>query len=291
MNDKKLFSEGVKMAGNYNLAVCSIVRDCEKNLRKNIVVIDKIRSYFKASVVIVFENDSIDKTKEVLQQWSKRDKNVHVETQQNKGITIPHKDMEGVNKYFSWFRLSKLAGYRNNYLDKLEALEFEPDFVIIVDLDVARIYFDGVIKSMALADEWDVVCSNSISLSPKLKRRYHDTYALVELGKEKVPQTEESIRENAKRWSFLREGQPLIPVYSAFGGLAIYRYEAIKSLRYWVALNHDKRVEARNEHFTFYQDIRAKGFNRIYINPAMRVKSQAVNIALIRKFIKDKIYP
>lgn len=291
MNDKKLFSEGVKKAGNYNLAVCSIVRDCEKNLRKNIVVIDKIRSYFKESVVIVFENDSIDKTKEVLQHWSKRDKNVFVETQQNQGITIPPNDMEGVNKYFSWFRLSKLAGYRNNYLDKLEALEFEPDFVIIVDLDVARIYPDGVINSMALADQWDVVCSNSISLSPKLKWRYHDTYALVELGKESVPQTEESIRENAMRWSFLREGQPLIPVYSAFGGLAIYRYEAIKSLRYWVALNHDKRVEARNEHFTFFQDIRARGFTRIYINPAMRVKSQRVNLALIRKFIKDKFYP
>lgn len=286
-----MFEEGKEKASRVNLAICAIVRDCEKNLRNNIVVMDKIRSYFKSSVVVIFENDSKDKTKEVLAGWSSRDKDVFIETSQNHGITIPKRDAGGVNKYFSEFRLSKLASYRNNYLEKLESLDFEPDYVLMADLDLERIYFEGVIKSFAIANEWDVVCANVTSLSPQLKKRYHDTYALVELGKENVPQTEESIRENSKKWSFLKEGQPLIPVYSAFGGVAIYRYEAIKGLRYRIALNHDKRVEAWNEHFTFCQDIRAKGFQRIYINPGLRAKSQSVNFALIKKYLKDRFRP
>jgi hypothetical protein len=291
MRDKELFSEGVKRASSLNLAVYSIVRDCEKNLRKNILVIDKIRSYFNSSVVIVFENDSVDKTKEVLTAWSDRDKNVYVETQQKQGITIPSRNVGGVNKYFSEFRISKMVGFRNKYVDKLEELGFEPDFVIIVDLDVSRIYFDGVMKSFAISEYWDAVFANGTSLSPNMRRRFHDTYALVELGKEELPQTEETIRENSCKWSFLREGQPLIPVYAAFGGLAIYRYEAIRGIRYRVEMNHDKRVQVRTEHFSLCKDIRAKGFDRIYINPGLRVKCQSINLALIRKFFRNRFSP
>lgn len=291
MRNKKLLTEGIKRASSLNLAICSIVRDCERNLKKNILVMDKIRSYFNSSVVILFENDSVDKTREVLMAWSERDKDVYVETQQNEGITIPFKDVGSVNKYYSEFRISKMASFRNKYLDQLDKLDFKPDYVIIVDLDVARIYFDGVMKSFAISDYWDVVCANGTSLSPKLRRRYYDAYALVELGKEEIPQTEEMIRENSLKWSFMKEGQPLIPVYSAFGGLAIYRYDAIKSIRYRVSINHDKRVQVRTEHFNIYKDIRAKGYNRIYINPGLRIKCQSINLPLIQKFLKDKFSP
>jgi hypothetical protein len=290
MISKDLFEAGKKKASKLNLAICSIVRDCEQNLKKNIVVMDKIRSFFKSSVVIIFENDSIDKTGEVLRAWSDRDKKVFVVSDQNKGVTIPARDIGGVNKYYSEFRISRMVGFRNRYLEKLEIIDFKPDFVIIVDFDVSKIYLDGIIKSFAISDEWDVICANGTSLSPRLRKRYHDAYALVEMGKEEMPQTEETILENSYKWSFLAKGQPLIPVYSAFGGLSIYRYEAIRSVKYRVAYNHNKRVEMRCEHFCFCQDIRAKGYNRIFINPDLKVKCQSLNFALIYKFFNEKVF-
>jgi len=52
-----------------SVAVCSIVRDCNKALKHNIHTIEQLRSYFRQSLVIVFENDSKDGTKETLLKW------------------------------------------------------------------------------------------------------------------------------------------------------------------------------------------------------------------------------
>lgn len=283
------FTKGIKEAQKYKIAICSIVRDCEKSLRKNIPVIEKIRPYFKSSVVIVFENDSVDGTKEILTKWAETHEDVYVELTNNMTKTIPSATVNGVNKYFSEARISKMASYRNHYLEKLEELNFNPDFVIVVDLDVAKIFPEGILTSFSMTEDWDVLCSNGYSLSPTLKRRYHDSYALVELGKEQKPQTEASIRECSEKWSFLKQGMPLIPVYSAYGGLSVYRYEAIKNLRYQVIKNNDPRVESRCEHFSMCHDIRDKGFTRIYINPNMTIKYQSLDLKLIRKFLTEKL--
>ena len=45
------------MKGSF-VSICSIVRDCEFNLAKNIPRIEQLRLLFKDSEVIVFENDS-----------------------------------------------------------------------------------------------------------------------------------------------------------------------------------------------------------------------------------------
>ena len=57
------------------LIVCSIVRNAEKGLRNNIPVIDELCKYFKDYRIIVYENNSIDKTKEILRKWHNKDTN------------------------------------------------------------------------------------------------------------------------------------------------------------------------------------------------------------------------
>ena len=93
-----------------------------------------------------------------------------------------------------------------------------------------------------------------------MRYRYHDSYALVELGDENIPQTEESILNASNKWRTFSTSESLIPVYSAYGGLSIYRYEAIKNLRYSLIENNDSRVEARCEHFAMCKAIREKRF-------------------------------
>ena len=65
---------------NIKIAICSIVRDCNNNLKRNIPVIEKLRSHLKSSIVIVFENDSIDGTKDIFIEWNKKSSNVYIES-------------------------------------------------------------------------------------------------------------------------------------------------------------------------------------------------------------------
>lgn len=54
---------------NGTAIICILARDVEKQLIKNIPKIDSLRDYFQKSWVIVVENDSIDRTKELLYNW------------------------------------------------------------------------------------------------------------------------------------------------------------------------------------------------------------------------------
>jgi hypothetical protein len=75
----------------------------------------------------------------------------------------------------------------------------------------------------------------------------------------------------------------LVRVYSAFGGLAIYKYKQIIDLRYTVCPNGDERVEARCEHFSIANELQNNGYQRIVINPKMHLRFQTIGDALYKK--------
>ncbi len=96
---------------NFSIAICSIVRNCENQLSKNIILIENLRKYFKSSYVIIYENDSIDNTKNVLLDWQKKSNNVNIYFETLNVKTIPDNDTLGFNRYFSKERISKMAHY------------------------------------------------------------------------------------------------------------------------------------------------------------------------------------
>jgi len=287
---KEIIRKGYEIMKQSNLTICAIARDCNQGLINNIPVLEKFRYNFKASNVIVFENDSVDGTKQTLKQWSNDYPNVNIISSDFNTITIPNDSLDGVNKYHSFFRITKMAEYRNNYLRVLNESDFLADYVIIIDLDISELSIDGVAHSFGLADRWDVVCANGYWRSTSLRKRYFDTYALVELGRENETQTENTIYWDHFVWSFLRPGLPLIPVYSAFGGMAIYKFEVLKNISYSVIMNNDKRVEVKCEHFSLCDSIRKAGFSRIFINPNMTLNNHRITwkgiIGLIKRTLK-----
>ncbi len=267
-----------------SIIVCGIIRNGEIGLKKNIPVIDKLCDMVKRYHVVMFENDSVDKTKQILHQWSQNRSFVHVKTEDFHTQTIPSSESTRVNRFFSYSRISKMANYRNKYLEYIAEHQLKADYVIVVDMDVRRIELDGILDSFACSEQWDVVTSNGYIYSPSafFRKRYNDTYALVECGKEKVPQTEESIAVNQYKWAFLKRGMPLMAVYSAFGGMAIYKYEAICQCKYEVLSNADSRVEVRCEHFALCEQMHKNGYGRIFINPNMTIR--------YRPYMYDRIY-
>ena len=269
-----------------SLVVCSIVRNAERGLRRNIPVIRELCNRFRDYRVVVFENDSKDGSVDVLKAWAADDPKVVCFCRLLGVRTIPRAEEVACNPFYSRFRIEKMAAFRNQYLDYVETQGWNPDYLIVVDLDVERLDVDAILTSFGDGPEWDAVTANGYSLSPRLLRRYHDTYALVEEGKEDIPQTEASIKEAQYRWGSLRPTDAWVPVFSAFGGLAIYRYECLRGLRYQCLDNGDPRVEVRCEHFSLYRQMRERGYSRVFINPALLLKYQRLDSKVIRGWIR-----
>ncbi len=282
-------TKGKETLASSSIIVCGIARDCGRNLKKNIKVIDMLCNLAKEYQVIIFENDSTDNTKQVLKDWKDNRPNVYVSLNDFNQLTIPKKEKGlKINPLFSCSRIEKMAKYRNFYLDYIEQNNIVGDYVVVLDLDVNKIFINGLIQSFSFINDWDAITANGYSraFSSRFRRRYHDTYALIEQGKATIPKKEEDIVGDQYRLAKLVPGMPLIPVLSAFGGLTIYRREAINGCRYGVLKNNDETIECLTEHSFLYNQMKAKGYDKICINPEMQLKYQTQVFNTIKRFFK-----
>ena len=273
------------------IIICGIVRNAERGLKRNIPEIKRLCQMSKGYKVFVYENDSTDMTKKLLKEWHDSDPaNVFVSLNDTSAQpTIPSvSDVPSINPFYSQKRIDKMAKLRNAYMQFVDDMGWSADYFVVVDLDVARISADNIMSSF-VREDWDAVTAFGYSTSPKLKRRYHDTYALTELGDEENPQTEEKIIRNSEKYANLNDGDPWVRVFSAFGGLAIYRFESIKGVRYEALKNNDPRVQVKCEHYSIYYQMKRRGFDRVYINPSMSLKYQELSLKIMYNSLKRKM--
>ena len=115
-----------------------------------------------------------------------------------------------------------------------------------------------------------------------LSEIYYDIFAVQEYplnefsySTKSLNKTFKSINKNIKKSSLYR-------VISAFGGVGIYNYNAIKDLRYKTVLNPLNRQEAICEHIPFNQEIIKRGFSN-YIARDFKVIYARHNWTLILK--------
>jgi hypothetical protein len=282
------YIEGKEKMKNSSLSICSIVRDCGMNLKNNIPRIELLRTLFKDSEVIVFENDSKDNTLEVLRNWERSSSKINIFSEVFNSSTIPTDSVEHGNRYFSKYRIGKMVTFRNKYLHFLNNNGINRDYVIIIDLDISNFDIDGIIHSFGMQTPWDCISANGISLSSRFVKQYHDSYALIEHGRLNDVQTEQSIRVNRIRYSAMKTGQGPLAVDSAFGGLAVYKWNSIKDLYYSCLDNNDDRVQCKSEHVGLHKMMKDKGHFNIYINPAMKVKYRSVTPAFLISKAKEK---
>jgi len=269
---------------------CSIVRNCGKAILHNISAIEKIGKYFNDYTVIIFENNSIDNTKDILKKWETNNQKVRVflnDFDESKYKNIPISKEYPI--YHSKRRIQKMTDYRNLYMDYIRNNNLQADYICIVDLDVANIDVDGVLSTFKLPQKWDVVAANGWSRNCILRKKYHDTYALIEDGLVNKKQTRKEILQNRKRWNFIEKGRPAIRVASAYGGLCIYQFDAIKNLRYGIMENNFENVEVLSEHVSLHEQMIKNGFDKIYINPNMIVEYEHLNLQLIFQKLRNKI--
>lgn len=280
----------MKQINESSVIICSIVRDAEKGLKRNIPVIDELCKRFRDFRIIVYENDSKDGTKALLEEWCKKDERIHVSLNMTDSTkTIPLRESTGgVNPFFSHKRIDKMARIRNNYMEYVDTKGWTADYMIVVDLDVAQLYMNTILTSFEADKDWDAVCAFGYSTSPKLMKRYHDTYALTEWGDQENPQTEEKITVLADKYGTLKPSDEWVRIASGFGGLAIYRFEVVRGLRYEALDNDDAGVEVKCEHFSLYKQMTERGYDRFYINPAMTLKYQDLTWEIVHGSLMRK---
>ncbi|HEY0667939.1 MAG TPA: hypothetical protein VGD22_07175 [Sphingobacteriaceae bacterium] len=274
---------------NKNIIFAALARDCEDSLKTNIPLIEKLRTGILWSQVVVVENDSIDGTKELLNQWKVNHENVTIITTDSGTKTIPDKSDLILNPYTSYQRIDKMVSYRNLYLDYISQVDHPIDLVIVIDIDVIEISLTGLINVInSFDDKTGAVFSNGVSIKKTpigLSEIYYDIFAVWEYplvnefshSPESLARTFKSINKNIKR-------SPLYQVISAFGGVGVYNYNAIKDLRYKTVLNPLNQLEAICEHIPFNQEIIKRGFNN-YIARDFQVIYQIHNWILILKLV------
>ena len=135
------------------------------------------------------------------------------------------------------------------------------EVVAVVDVDNPRGFsIDGIASSFAI-DNWHVVGSNGVLVPeydvPGDRPVFFDSFALRYPG--------DALKQrpaNANQKVYHR-GEAALPMWSCFGGLALYAMPAfVSGVRY---------QGDSCEHVCFHYSLRAQGFDRLFLNPSQFV--------------------
>lgn len=272
---------------NKNIVIAALARDCEKSLPKMIGLLEELRKRFIWSQVVVVENDSKDKTKDILFSWEKETNGVKILSQDYGTLTIPEIGQVDCDPTISFHRIEKMAFYRNIYLDYVDKLDCEIDYLIVVDIDIDFFSIEGLIQGIDKDEnDWGAIFSNGITQAYYWGMRskiYFDCFAIYEYpfsgdfsyNQKKIDLTFKTINKNVRN-------QKYYSVISAFSGIGIYRYAAIKGLRYKASPNKAMYGTAVCEHIPFNIEIINRGYKN-YINRDFVVGYGTHNLGLILK--------
>ena len=227
----------------YSVIFGGTARNVGPHIKNALDNIDRCGNRFNKYQVIIYENDSSDDTRKILND-NKKD-NYHYIFEDN--ITEPR-------------RTFRLANGRQKVLDKAKELNKnnEYDFYIVVDLDERMetgSYVD-TIETCFINENWDVLCGNQLD-------EYYDIWTIRRKGEFDYDFLNEP--DKHKNFSGRLKYDPgmLLEVDAAFGGIAIYRMKSLDDECKYTGDWGDGREQC--EHVPFTKCLKSKG-NKIYIN-------------------------
>lgn len=245
----------------YNVIFGGTVRDSEKYIKQNLEHIEKCGKLFNSFKVVIYENDSSDKTRELLNN-NKKDNYIYIfeDNVQNSRRTV------------------RLANGRNKILDEIRKLNKDNkyEYMIILDLDDVNISgkFVDTIHTCFLYDDWDVLTGNQSdkyydlwALRMKNYMDYNCIRAMYANMSKGLPGFNTHIVKKMKKFD---TGQ-LLEINSGFGGIAIYKLNSIPDKCKYIGFyeegelkNTEKNAE-KCEHVPFNECIKNSN-KKIYIN-------------------------
>jgi hypothetical protein len=220
------------------VVICGICRDVEKAIPFTIKNIETLGSFFSDYRVFIYENNSSDKTPNLLKEWTKKNEKVAVTSEvvddEILSLTCFNKTIQN-----EFYRPERIARARNIVLQQAMNQEFDDfKYVIWLDLDFEHeLPFQAIIDTFYAPKEWDAVFANGVNDQGV----FYDSYALrdklLPIGAELIGDQWWKLRGDIRL--VFKPKDPWYPVYSAFGGMGIYKRDAIKGCTYKASVTKD----------------------------------------------------
>lgn len=245
-------TRGYETMRQRRIVMAGLARNLEHVLPWTIARIERLGRLFRDYRVVVYENDSVDNTKGMLAAWASRDERVTA-------VLETHDDpVHRAARCLS--RAARMAHYRRQCQQTIIERFGEFDEVILIDMDLHGGWsYDGIGNTFGHAN-WDFVGANGViyrreGFQPNKLLQY-DAWAY------RTDAAFSALTTRQVNGIVFQRGEPMLPVFSCFGGLGIYRMSAYKS---GVYTGDDV------EHVTFHRSLVQQGFNRLFLNPSQVV--------------------
>lgn len=232
-----------KISENFNpkcphkILICGIGKNVAKASANTIASIEALGKSFIDYRVIVYENNSTDETKSIYASWAKKNSKVIFISE-----NLSQSKFKKVSKMKIIHRIEKIAYARNKVLEKIQDPKFSDfSYVIWADLDFMEPWsVDEIIATINHPEkDFDAVFANG-------------SYDLFALRSKQFPVGFELIGtaffqniEKMQQQLNIGESQSWIDVYSAFGGLGVYKREALLGSCYSATVTKDLESQVK----------------------------------------------
>lgn len=240
-----------------------LARNCGHSLPALLRSLEELGSEVDDWGYVFFENDSVDRTAALLQAFDRK---------HNRGLVRSYPDLEATMPK----RTERLALLRNTCIDEIFADErlSQFEFLIILDLDGVNESIDKK-RLMELMDldtpQWTAVFANQSEQYYDIWALRHPNWSPDDCWKRVRERPEGMSHEEAeeefvnKRRIRLDPKEGFIRVQSAFGGLGLYRLQALQGCRY---IGVDDAGNEICEHVSFHETLDAGG-GELFIDPML----------------------
>ena len=265
---------------NFKFQVVGTIRDVAHVFERELLTVKNIFNNFGSVKMFLVESDSLDSSVEILENLQ--------ETLDDFSF-ISLGELEGKISN----RLSRIAYCREVYLNYVREHCQDMDFIVVVDLDGmnSSLSTESVGKTLELVEHWDAVFANQGERYydiGALRHKYwspNDCFKVMEWANLITDRKSSRLLAIQSRMMRISPSAGLIPVDSAYGGLAIYKTRAFVRSTY---IGNDEYDQPQLDFVTFNLKLREMGF-RLFIDSQLinnNFNSHNAGSNIIYRFLK-----
>lgn len=224
------------------IIICGVGKNIARCLPNMMRSIDTLGSFFKDYRVIIYENNSTDNTRAILTGWAKQNPKVTVFSETVSAEQLLTRVQSRARRDQAPCRMELIAYARNQVLAAaMQDTYNDYSFVLMTDLDFMRGWNPkDVLQSFSIQEDWDCIAAHSIAGGYVHYDRYAFRDPQFPLGPELIG--EDFWADVGRKPLTIHPNSGLKRVYSAFGGLAIYKRQSLKGIRYSGFITEDLTI-------------------------------------------------
>ena len=139
-----VFSSGSFAKENKKIIICGVCKDIEKAIPVTTASIDELKGRFEDYRIVIYENNSQDKTKELLKDWGAKDPKILIISED-----VSPKKLRTMTKTHKCPRTELIARARNIVLDEIMESRYDDfPYVIMADLDMNPWDAEGIVATI-----------------------------------------------------------------------------------------------------------------------------------------------